>query len=176
MYVPVSVRGSCLNLRTCIGGLVILATGAAGIGLAGESADAVPYPVGYRQWAHVKSGLINPGHPFHARFGGIHHIYANTLGMTGYRSGNFPDGSILVFDLLEVETNADGAIDQGQRRHVDVMVKDSARFAGTGGWGYEEFIPSDISRPTLSSSGKAACASCHASRRDRDSVFSEYRQ
>lgn len=175
MRVPVSVRDSCLSLRTCIGGWVILATGAVSIGLAGESADAVSYPIGYRQWPHVKSGLINPGHPFHARFGGIHHIYANALAMTGYRRGNFPDGSILVFDLLEVRTNA-GTTDQGPRRHVDVMVKDNARFAGTGGWGYEEFLPSDLSRPTLSPGDKATCAACHASRRDHDAVFSEYQE
>jgi cytochrome c553 len=44
-----------------------------------RAADAapVPYPRGWRQWTHVKSMTINPGHALHDAFGGIHHLYAN---------------------------------------------------------------------------------------------------
>ena len=167
--------GSFRSTRHATAVLFLLAV--VGSGVAATAMDAVPYPAGYRHWTHVKSGLINPGHPSHARFGGLHHIYANAPAMDGYARGTFPDGAVLVFDLLEVQATADGVIDQGKRRHVDVMVKDAARFAATGGWGYEEFLPSaTIPRPTLSSDDKAACAACHASRRDHDSVFSDYRE
>ena len=33
----------------------------------------VPYPTGYRDWHHVKSMVIEQGHPLYAAFGGIHH-------------------------------------------------------------------------------------------------------
>src|SRR5690349_4093657 len=62
----------------------------------------VPYPEGYRAWQHVRSAYIGPG-PGHERFGGMHHIYANAMAMQGLRSGQFADGAVLVFDLLEVE-------------------------------------------------------------------------
>ena len=31
----------------------------------------VPYPAGYRGWAHVKTMQILPGHPLHESFGGV---------------------------------------------------------------------------------------------------------
>ena len=32
----------------------------------------VPYPDGYRDWHHVKSMVIEEGHPLYSAFGGIH--------------------------------------------------------------------------------------------------------
>ncbi len=60
------------------------------------SADApqVPYPDGYRDWRHVKSMVIQPGHALHESFGGIHHLYANKKALEGYKTGKFPDGSV----------------------------------------------------------------------------------
>ena len=65
----------------------------------------VPYPEGYRDWHHVKSMVIEEGHPLYGAFGGIHHLYANDTAMEGYLKGAFPDGSVIVFDLLESVQN-----------------------------------------------------------------------
>src|ERR1041384_5195982 len=75
----------------------------------------VPYPTNYRHWTHVKSMVIEPGHALHASFGGIHHLYANEQAMQGYRSGKFPDGAVIVFDLLEARA-ADHAVTEGKRK------------------------------------------------------------
>ena len=138
---------------------------------------AIAFPDGYRQWVHVKSGLIDdPAHPAYASFGGVHHIYANEAAMQGYRgSATFPDGAVLVYDLLELRKQADGTTDQGPRRHVDVMVKDAKRFAATGGWGYEEFFPGDPKTATLTPKAQAGCAACHTANAPRDHVFSDFR-
>ena len=64
----------------------------------------VPYPAGYRDWHHVKSMVIDKGHPLYEAFGGIHHLYANPKAVAGYKSGKFPDGAIIVFDLLEAKS------------------------------------------------------------------------
>jgi mono/diheme cytochrome c family protein len=87
-----------------------------GLSLA-ASPGAVPYPEGYRAWQHVKSMVIGAGQPLFASFGGIHHLYANKAAMTGFRTGTFPDGSVIVFDLLEAST-ADGATTEGARKVV----------------------------------------------------------
>ena len=42
-----------------------------------EGQSEVPYPTGYRDWSHIKSMVIEEGHPLFEAFGGIHHIYAN---------------------------------------------------------------------------------------------------
>ncbi|NUO75570.1 MAG: cytochrome P460 family protein [Lysobacter sp.] len=133
---------------------------------------AIAFPQGYTRWAHVKSGLIPAGHPAFARYGGLHHIYANDIALAGYGKGEFADGSVLAYDLFETRVTADGSIDQGPRRHVDVMVKDARRYAATGGWGYAEFAAGQRS-DRLSQAQRGGCAACHAARKDQGYVFSE---
>jgi hypothetical protein len=47
------------------------------------AAPQVPYPEGYRDWHHVKSMVIEKGHPLYSAFGGIHHLYANDKSLKG---------------------------------------------------------------------------------------------
>ncbi|MEH6421120.1 cytochrome P460 family protein [Pseudomonas sp. CGJS7] len=153
-----------------------LAASAGAIAAAGADsprADAVAYPAGYSMWTHIKSGLITSGHAAFPRFGGLHHIYANPLALEGYRSGRYPDGAVLVYDLFETRDSGDGIIDQGPRRHIDVMVKDSRRFAATAGWGYAEFAAGERG-DRLSGAQREGCAACHATRESRGHVFSEW--
>jgi hypothetical protein len=136
---------------------------------------AVDYPEGYRHWTHVKSELIGPDSPAHKRFGGLHHIYANDKAMEGYESGKFPDGSVLIFDLLEVQIK-DGVTTEGARRFVDVMQKDSKKFATSGGWGFEEFRGDSKTERNLNEQAKAECFACHTKRAQQDFVFSSFRK
>ncbi|QWP78837.1 cytochrome P460 family protein [Lysobacter sp. K5869] len=138
-----------------------------------SSAPAVPYPDGYPHWTHLKSGLINPGHPAYPRFGGLHHVYANAAALEGNRNGRYADGSVLVYDLFETRDRGDGLVEQGPRRHIDVMVKDSRRFAATAGWGYAEFAAGQRN-DRLKPAERDGCAACHASRAQHGHVFSEW--
>ena len=142
------------------------------------SADGsrVPFPDGYRSWFHVKSATVNEGNKSFAKFGGIHHIYANPIAVKGFAAGKFEDGSVIVFDLLEFHTGEDLASREGSRRHIDVMVKDASRFKETSGWGFEEFTPKSGKAGTLSAEAAQACATCHASRKQTDGVFSSIRE
>ena len=58
----------------------------------------VEYPEGYRNWSHVKSGVIGPTHATFQANGGFQHVYANAQGMAGYRTRVFPEGSVIVVD------------------------------------------------------------------------------
>lgn len=148
------------------------ATLAFGLALQARPDDAaVPFPDGYRKWVHVKSTLIGPQSPAFERNGGIHHFYANDKALEGYGSGAFPDGSVLVDDLVEAKEAA-GVTSDGTRRRVAVMVKQGARFRETGGWGFEVF-KGDGRDAALDTAAKAACFACHKS--GRDSVFIEFR-
>lgn len=119
----------------------------------------VPYPEGYRDWTHVKSMVIEPGHPLANPFEGIHHIYVNASAREGLRNGTYPDGSVLVFDLLET-VRGDAAVSEGGRKLVGVMVRDAARYAATGGWGFEGFAGNSRSE-RLTDDGGAGCYACH---------------
>jgi hypothetical protein len=145
----------------------------AGFATAAEP-PAVPYPDGYRDWRHVKSMVIAPGHPLYEAFGGIHHLYANKPAMTGYRSGRFPDGSVIVFDLLAAG-HADNAVTEGERKVVGVMRKDAARYAATGGWGFEGFKGGRRNERVVGANAATACYQCHTAQKDRDFVFSNTR-
>jgi hypothetical protein len=146
---------------------------AVGSVLAAEG-TAVPYPHGYRAWQHVKSMVIGPGHALHASFGGIHHLYANAKALEGYRTGAFPDGAVIAFDLLAV-SDVDHAIVEGERKVLGVMHKDAAKFASTGGWGFEGYAGGDPLRPVVGANAASACFACHLARKDHDYVFSALR-
>jgi hypothetical protein len=135
---------------------------------------AVPYPANYRDWTHVKSMVIESGHPLHGTFGGIHHLYGNEAALQGYRDGRFPDGAVIVFDLLEA-VSADHTVTEGTRKVVGVMHRDAARFAATGGWGFEGFAGDSRTQRVVGSNAATACFACHQAKRDRDYVFSDYR-
>jgi hypothetical protein len=155
----------------------VLAAGFAVLVTAGSIAapdEELPFPADYRTWAHVKSAIVREGHPAYATDGGIHHIYANPAAVTGYRTGKFPDGSVIVYDLLETPEKA-GLILEGKNRRLDVMAKDSTRFASSQGWAFASFAGGTRANGALSKERQAQCLECHAKRKDRDYVMGDWR-
>jgi len=143
----------------------------ASLALAGS--PTVDYPDGYRHWTHVKSLILEPGHALYASFGGLHHIYANRRAMMGYKTGKFPDGAVIVFDLLEA-TGDSTAFTEGRRKLVGVMVRDTRGYAATGGWGFEGFAGDSHSERLVDGKGATACYPCHETT-DNSHVFSRLR-
>jgi hypothetical protein len=152
--------------RTFLALLAICSSFAIPQRLATVDAHDIAYPEGYRRWVHVRTGLSRTS----GAVTGMHHIYANDAALKGYLTGTFPQGSVIVFDLIGLPT-ADGVMNVGARTVVDVMQKDSTRFAATGGWGYDEFR-GDTRERTGTSLG--TCAKCHSTRSDHDYVFSAF--
>ena len=143
--------------------------------LAARAADEIPFPSEYRKWATVKSVLIGPQSPAFATEAGIHHIYANSKALEGYEAGTFPDGSILVYELLDT-TEASGATSEGTLKRVDVMVKDSRGFEDQGGWNFARFRNGSRTDGTIPPEAKAGCYRCHGQKKNHDFVFSEFRK
>lgn len=133
--------------------------------------EAVDFPEGYREWNHVKTHLVGPNNPAYPKYAGYNHYYANDKALEGYRTNNFVNGSIIVVEVREARENkGDYAI--GKRKFLDVMVKDSVRYASTGGWGFEEFVESDKKKGSLNDDAKTFCYKCHDSRGVHDLVLS----
>ncbi len=138
--------------------------------------EGIPFPEGYRNWLHAKSMLIQPGHALENPFQGIHHVYANGKAAKGLKTGNYADGAVLVFDLLKYEEkDKDKAILEGERKLVGVMQKDSAKYASTGGWGFEGFAGNSKTERLVKDGGKS-CFGCHEAQKAKDYVFSEIRE
>ena len=141
---------------------------------AAYAGDEVAYPDGYRTWTHIKSMVLHKGHPLESPFLGIHHIYGNEKGVNGSKSGQYEEGSVLVFDLLKYLT-ADNASTEGDRVLVGVMVKDSNKYQSTGGWGFEGFAGNSQTERLVNDGGQS-CYDCHAAQKESDYVFTRWRQ
>jgi hypothetical protein len=137
--------------------------------------DLMTYPENFRTWTHVKTGLMTSQSPGFASFGGFHHIYANDKAMEGYRTSHFPDGSVIVFDRLEAHETP-GNLSEGSRLSIDVMSKDEGHDPANGGWRFERFLKDSHTDREPAGAFKTQCATCHATRKDHDYVFSEYRK
>jgi hypothetical protein len=150
---------------------IAAATGSAAQQTAAAAGDASPIfgvtiPQGYRQWE-----LIAPAEEA-APLNELRAVLGNKSALDAYRGGTqpFPDGTILVkLAWKHVQSSEfEPASVPGAATTVQVMVKDSQKYAATGGWGFGRFV-----------NGKAAddaqhntCFACHKSGvKDHDFVF-----
>src|SRR5688572_6703009 len=100
-----------------------------------QPAAAVPFPQDYRSWQHVRSIVVGAEHRSFASRGGIHHYYANPKAVEGYRTGRFPNGSIIVDEGVLTENGTGqmkGIVMEGHRRTLDVMIKNDRLYKDSG--------------------------------------------
>ena len=136
--------------------------------------EGVQLPDGFRQWVHVGTGVILPGsNPQFKSEEGMHHVFANREAADAYATGEFPDGSVLVYELRDAQQN-NGVISEGDRRRVDVMIKDSKLYKSTGGWRFERFFGDQKTENALHDSG-SSCFQCHSKADKHGFVFSQLR-
>jgi len=137
---------------------------------------------GYEQWQLVS--ISQDGNLIAA-------ILANPVMIDAYLAGvpangkPFPDGAKMAkihWNPKKLETFPAATV-PGTQHDVDFMVKDSKRFADSGGWGYAVFeydARSDVFRPgTLADKppqgNDARCGfTCHTSVKTTDYVFTNY--
>ena len=129
----------------------------------------VTIPDGYRQWE-----LIAPSHEADP-LNELRAILGNTVSIKAYREGvlPFPDGAILA-KLAWKHTQSDAfeaAFVPGAATTVQIMVKDSKKYASTGGWGFGRFV----NGMPVDEAQHATCFACHqANVKDHDLVFSRF--
>ena len=118
-------------------------------------------------------------------------ILANPVMIKAYQAGipgngtPFPDGSKLAkihWNPKKMETFPAATV-PGTQHDMDFMVKDSKRFADSGGWGYavfeynaasDTFTPGTMAdKPPQANDAKCGFA-CHTSVKTRDYVFTDY--
>jgi Cytochrome P460 len=177
-----------------------IATAAAGVAFAlallapisgHSSGEAAPIylskvPAGYRDWKLVsvahEGGTLND----------IRAILGNEKAIKAFRESKlpFPEGTVIsriAWDYVPSEENnkafAEFAKSVGQsppaphsfvagqpKNGVQFMVKDSKKYAATGGWGFAQF---DDGKPAEEKVMKA-CFPCHQLIKARDDVFTRY--
>jgi hypothetical protein len=139
----------------------------------------VRLPAAYRDWTMIAVDQLVTG-----KVDQLRAQLGNEIAVKAYKEGRlpFPDGAIIAaihWTRVPSEDNnkvLDGAFPGarsfvvGSVVNVQFMVKDSKRYAATGGWGFADFKDG---RP-----GDAAlhqtCWPCHQPAKDRDFVFTRY--
>ena len=168
------MRTSHWSLRTA---LLIVVLASAVTALRADDKQPVSFPEGYRAWQHVKSVVIGPEHSLFPTRGGFSHTYANDLAVVGYRTGKYPNGSVVVVEgvfVIDGEGSAKGIVLEGGRRFLDVMVKDDVLYKDTGGWGFEHFEGEEKTSQRTAGDQKK-CHECHAKAPDHGQIFSRIR-
>lgn len=130
----------------------------------------------YRTWHHVKSMVIfDKKHPLYDPFFGIHHVYINKKGLNTVKvkdKRSFPDGTKIAIVFYQHKED-NGAFIEGEKRLEAFMIKNSKKFKDTDGWGYYAY---DAQGKSLVKDMKKDCHSCHAQVKDRDFVFSIWKE
>ncbi len=140
-----------------------------------QDPEQVPYPTGYRSWTHVKSKVALSNNPANKSASTYHHIYANALALEGYKTGKFPKGSVIVADFIAA-VDSSSALFEGQRKYIDVMIRNTEQYASTGGWGCEEFEKDSKTARKVNLVNAQACFNCHKPQAANEFVFSKYRE
>ena len=139
---------------------------------------------GYEQWQVVGPSLTEAAHVIRA-------IVANPVMIQAYQDGipgngkPFPDGAKMVkihWNPKKMETFPAATV-PGTQHDVAFMVKDSKRFADSGGWGWalfdydtqsDTFSPGTLAdKPPQGNDAKCGFA-CHSGVKTRDYVFTDY--
>jgi hypothetical protein len=138
-----------------------------------ESADNLKPPVGYRNWFHVNTMVIDKASPLFDPLGGMHNVHVNSVGEPALRKGGpYPNGTMFLTDLHDFSV-ADGAYVEGPLKGLALMVKDSKKYASTGGWGFQLWLGGDRKKPVVTDAAKQ-CFGCHQPKKNQDYVFSTY--
>jgi Cytochrome P460 len=161
-----------------IGAMSIMVTSAdRGAGHAddeGAPVFGIKIPAGYRNWK-----LISVAHE-EGSLNDLRAILGNDLAINAFREEKlpFPDGAIiarLAWNYVPSEENnkvfgrAQSFV-AGTPVNVQFMIKDSTKYAPTGGWGFAQFKDGKPADEAL----LKTCFPCHVPVKARDYVFTRY--
>jgi Cytochrome P460 len=141
----------------------------------------ITIPAGYRDWR-----LISVNHLAGGNLKQVRAQLGNDIAINAFREGKlpFPDGTIIAAlhwnEASSDENNkvlASGFPGAGLQssvaesaQNVQFMVKDSKKYAATGGWGFADFKNGKPGDEAL----HKTCFPCHQPAKDRDYVFTRY--
>lgn len=155
-------------------------------GMAMENGE-VELPEGFREWVFIGAPLtpnaLNGGA---AAFPEFHHVYIEPNAYAAYKkTGTFPEGTVIVKELVTLKSAEydDGSRDEASGRGffadefagIDMMVKDTQRYAATDGWGFFNY---GHHKPPYQKTAAALpaenCSGCHTANADDDMVFTGF--
>ena len=146
------------------------------------SAGQLVRPLDYRSWVFLTSGLgmtYGPAKPAADRPPLFDNVFVTRQSYEAFlRTGTWPDKTMFILEGRQAQTNVsinNGGHTQGDIAFMEAAVKDTSRFANTGGWGYFSFdsrtglVDSAAALPST-----ATCYACHAANTAVDNTFVQF--
>ncbi|HXI59928.1 MAG TPA: cytochrome P460 family protein [Polyangia bacterium] len=157
LFIPAALAGA------------LVATGA----LFARADDGPKIPVDFQRGLLANSMLVTKEPNNTGLLTGVHLVYVNPVGSDRFKRGGsapYPEGTVFVDDVHEFSLD-DGVYHEGGRKFLTVMVKNSKKYASTGGWGFQAWKGGDPTKPIADDPTKM-CYSCHVPQKANDFVFS----
>jgi hypothetical protein len=165
----------CLAAVVSLAGIVAFTAHASGqADGAAAPLFGVKIPPGYRDWK-----LISVAHEA-GNNNDLRAILGNDVALKAYREGTLPfqDGTIIARLAWRYDSSAENNKVFGREQsfvagppiNAQFMVKDSRKYAATGGWGFGQFKDG---KPDAGAALKT-CFPCHEPAKARDFVFTRY--
>jgi hypothetical protein len=134
----------------------------------------IKIPAGYRDWP-----MISVAHEA-GNNNDLRVILGNSVAIKAYREGKrpYPDGTIiarLAWSYVPSEENnkvfgRDQSFVAGPPINLQLLVKDSRKYASTGGWGFAQFKDGKPADEAV----HQTCFPCHEPAKARDFVYTRY--
>ena len=132
-------------------------------------------PPGYRDWRLISVAREE------GKLDDIRAVLGNDIALKAYREGTrpFPEGTIIArlawAFLPSEENNKTFGTNQSfvagpPKNGVQFMIKDSTKYARTGGWGYGQFDDGKAASASMLKS----CYPCHKAFKEQDFIFTHY--
>ena len=125
------------------------------------------FPSQYREWIFLSAGRGMTYGPSANHDGPpqFDNVFVNPAAYRAFlNSGRWPEQSIFVLEIRQALTEGSinrGGQFQGETVALEVLVKDSKRFADTRGWGFFEYGAQE-QHPVAKLPKSASCYGCHA--------------
>lgn len=161
-----------MKRRAIVLALGLAASGGVAWTAASEPAAApngIELPAGYKDWRVVASSHRTDNDSLRVILGNDAAVAAARAGKTN----PWPDGAILAKLVWRDRTddNWEAATVPGEFVHAEFMIKDSRKYAETGGWGFARWIGQDQRPYGEDADFVQECFSCHTPVESRDYVF-----
>jgi len=159
-------------------------------GAAFAASGAVMRPTEYREWVYVTSGLgmsyapeaqqaTAPPPGSTARPPVFDNVFVNRQSYRAFlQSGRWPDGTMFILELRRGERHVSidtGGQTQGSVLGIEAAVKDSSRYAATGGWAYFGFgRPDSLAESAMPNPPTASCYACHREHTAVENTFVQF--
>jgi hypothetical protein len=134
---------------------------------------------GYEAWQVIAPSRRTDNNELRIVLGNATMIKAYKAGVPG-NGKPFPEGSIVVKIGWSEKKSPDfpAAMEPGELKRVEFIIKDSRRFPDTSGWGYARFLY-DVKASTFTPYGKDSsfaqeCYQCHTIVKGKDFIFTSY--